>query len=475
MTAWTFAHARDYGFAQDDWTALARVRGLAPAPPPLWRWLSQQACWRLVAGPLGADARTAHTLAVAALAACSALLGGLLARRVRPAAALVGGAYFAAHFALFHEGYWLSASGDTFALLCSLLAAAACAAGGAARWAALPAFALALGAKESAIALPLALGVAACAVDDSRARFAALVRDPLAWALAALAVAWALVVRVPAAGGALGGEAYAFSPRAIGPNLQTYAAWAANCWWPTLRDIGDAVAPKQFAWGLGLLGAGLASAVVPATRARGAAAAFAAFVLLLAPVLPLASHTYHYYLALPLAALAWWVAVLLDTALAAAPAALAWTAGGALAAAIAWNGHAIARNVERLPWRDNGQRSEAIMDRALIAERALADLRAHGLAPDATVVFWSPQSQAIAAQEGKDPAQESYDEHNFRAALAEGLAARVALPNVREVRFARAFAPASATEWWAIYRPEGRLRVMRADTLAAVLAAGPPR
>lgn len=475
ITVWTFSHARDYGFAQDDWTALARAKGLAPAAPPLWRWLSQGALWRLIAGPLAGSAAAAHALQVGSLAACSALLAALLTSHVGVLGALVAGAWFAAHFSLFHSGYWLSASGDTWAALFSLLAVVAVRRGGPVRWLAAPALVLAVGAKESAVALPIALAAATVCREAPLERLRALARDRLAWLLALTGAAWVIVVRAPAAGAALGGAAYAFSWKAVWPNLLTYGAWAANCWWPTLNDISDAVSPRQFGWGAGLLALGVASALLPATRKRGAAAAFLAFLALLLPVLALSSHTYHYYLTLPLTALAWWIAILVETALSRAPRLAAWATAVALALTVAGNGHAIVRHVELLPWRDQGQRSEAIMDRALIAERALTDLRVYGLPPGARLRFWSPQSRAIAARKGAEPGHESYDEHNFRAALAEGDAIRVELPNVSEVKFVGEFTPGGTDEYWAVYRPEGRLRVLRADTLAAVLAAGPPR
>ncbi|MBK7367375.1 MAG: hypothetical protein IPJ04_05525 [Candidatus Eisenbacteria bacterium] len=255
------------------------------------------------------------------------------------------------------------------------------------RWLAAPALVLALGAKESAVALPVALAAASVCRDAPLERLRALARDRLTWVLALIGAAW-VIVRAPAAGAALGGAAYAFSWKAVWPNLLTYGAWAANCWWPTLNDISDAVSPRQFGWGIGLLALGVTSSLLPVTRTRGAASAFVAFLALLLPVLALSSHTYHYYLTLPLAALAWWIAVLVDVALSRAPRVPAWVAAVGLVLTIAGNGQAIVRHVERLPWRDQGQRSEAIMDRALIAERAPPIAR---LAAGRAVALVAPQ------------------------------------------------------------------------------------
>ena len=115
------------------------------------------------------------------------------------------------------------------------------------------------------------------------------------------------------------------------------------------------------------------------------------------------------------------------------------------------------------------------MDRARIAERAIADLRAATLAPGETLVFWSPVSQkAAGVAPARDGApRESYLERNVRDALQDGLAVRVLLPRVTAVRFARSFDPAARGARWAVYLPNGALQVLPTAILDSLLRARP--
>src|SRR5262249_20937905 len=141
--------------SQDDFLGLARATGHAPALPFGWRWLSHQLFWNLVAGPLRLDARAAHVLSLAFPAGTAALPAWMLARPLPPPAAFVGAAFVATHASLFAAVYWASANGDLLAAGLSL-SALACAFTRRARWGAVPLYALALLAKESALPLPLA-------------------------------------------------------------------------------------------------------------------------------------------------------------------------------------------------------------------------------------------------------------------------------------------------------------------------------
>jgi hypothetical protein len=363
-----FHGALAYGFSQDDFSGLGRAVGLAPRLTGWWRPLSHQWFYDALVAAFGLNAGPFHAVSLATLALAGALLCALLARRVAAPAALVGAAFVASPVSLYTAAYWIAANGDLFATLLALVALA-CFFGTSSRlrWLALPCFALSLLAKESTMPLPLALAVLACWGPPPRRGVQRLVRDPVWLGLAALAIAGlaAFVLRDPfaARAGADASLAYALSPGALGRNLLTYAGWTANAWLPTVTGFGDAVDPSVFAWGSSLGAIVLAGAFVPALRARGRIACWPGFALMLLPVLPLANHTYHYYLApaLPFAAAAFALAVdaAIDAAvdvgrLARSRPAVAWVAAVVLATLLACNGvakgrtHALAPEVPAL-------------------------------------------------------------------------------------------------------------------------------
>src|SRR5262245_32828389 len=151
----TFRGSLGYGFSQDDFLGLARATGHADRLPFGWRWLSHQLFWDAVAGPFGRSATAAHAVVLAFHAAAAALLAWLLARRLPAPAAPLGAAFVASHPAAFTAVYWAAANGDVLAAGFSL-ASLALGLGRRARWLALPCYALALLAKESALPLPAA-------------------------------------------------------------------------------------------------------------------------------------------------------------------------------------------------------------------------------------------------------------------------------------------------------------------------------
>lgn len=468
-----FHGAARYGFSQDDWAGLARAGGLATSLPLGWRWLSHQAFWDLVAGPLSRDAALAHRIVLGAHAATAALLVLLLARRLSTPAALIGGAFFATHFAQFTATYWLSANGDVFATLFALATVFAFVRCDGTRWLAVPCFALGLLAKESVLGLPVALAAIAAFIPQDSPR-GAWWRDRLLWTLSALALAWVAVLRPGSSSAALGDAAYAIDARAMLPNLLTYAAWTLNACFLTVRDVSDRVSPEQFGWAYGLFGLWIVASGVPALRRRGVLAALVAFVALLLPVLVLGAHTYHYYLVIALPAAALLLAALADAALTRAARGVAWSIAVVIAALLAWNGAALSDRIEYTPFKAEGLRADAIVDRALIALNALTDLRAATLPAGSRLTLWSPQSQAMSANEGMPPEREGYYESNLRAALLDGLAIRVALPQVEEARFVRTFDAADSLAWWAVLRYDGHLRALPPGELARLMARAQP-
>jgi hypothetical protein len=459
-------NAVDYSFSQDDFLGLARAMGLAPRLAGPWRLASHQLAWDALLATAGPDARVAHAASIALWALLAALCAWLLTRRLGLVAGIVGGTFLGAHPAAFTAVWWISAHGDTAASLLALAAVAAWWRGERARWAAPPLFVAALMFKESVLLVP----VVAAAVS----RFApaprtapAFQRDPAWLLMAALVPAWLVLARP---GAQLGGDAYALSPAALLPNLLTYAGWTLDAWGLTIRNISDAVAPWEFGWGVAWLALLALGCALPTLRRRGSVVAAVGWLAMVAPVLPAAHHTYHYYLvaALPYAALL--VGAMADAVLPRGRVGV----GIALAAGslLVFNGLGLTDALERTPFPLT-LRADRTVDRALVAANALRDLRAAGLPPHARLKFWSPQSQAIDRDRGRDPAYESYGEANTRAALLDGLAVRVMLPGVDSVRFVRAFDPSDTSWRWCVYRPDGALRVARAQELARVIASAP--
>jgi hypothetical protein len=464
---WQHRHALGYGFSQDDFLGLARASGLAPRLSGPWRYASHQLAWDVVAGT-GHDARVAHAGSLALWALLAALTGWLLARRLAWPPALVGSLFLATHPAAFTAVWWISAHGDIAASLLAVASLAAWRRGERARWAAPPLFLSALLFKESVLLVPVvAAAVARLAPAPCTPR--AFQRDPAWLAMLGLMLAWP-VLASPAA--RLGGEAYALSAGALVPNLLTYAGWTLDAWGLTVRNVSDAVAPWEFGWGAAWLALLVLACALPALRRRGAAVAALGWLAMLAPVLPAAHHTYHYYLVAALPYAAWLAAAIVDAILPRGRAAvvIAILAGAGLVV----NGAALTRAYEETPF-PLAIRSDATVDRALVAANALRDLAAAGLPPHAWLRFWSPQSQAIHRDRGGDPARESYGERNVRAALLDGLAVRVMLPGVDSTRFVRDFDPADTAWRWCVYRPDGALRVARAADLARILASGAVR
>jgi len=470
---WTFSGALQYGFSQYDFLGLARATGHAPRLHVGWRWLSHQAYWDAVAGPLRDSARAAHALSIALNGGIAALLAWMLSRRLPAAAALAGAAFVASHPSAFTAVYWAAANGDLLAALFSL-AALAFAFSSRARWLAVPCFALALLGKESALPLPVAWLAIAATWPRPPAAARRPIRDPVWWACIGVGVAFAVRAALGAHGPAVGGEAYALSARALPANVLSYDGWLVNRWLGTMEHFIDAPDRSVYAWGIALNLAWAAGAFVPGLRRNGWIAAGLGWTIMLAPVLLLAHHTYHYYMVTAVPAAGLLVAALFATITARAPRAAGWAICAGFALFCAADGRAVVRKIEQAPFKQPGMRADAIVDRALIASRAIAGLREAGLPPHTHIRMWSPQSRSMGLAEGVAPGADSYYETNVRAALLDGLALKVMVPAIDSVEFVRAFSPAATGEWWAVYRYDGGLKAVPAGELARLLQAGPP-
>ncbi|TMQ70587.1 MAG: hypothetical protein E6K81_12245 [Candidatus Eisenbacteria bacterium] len=468
-----FHRALTFYFSQDDFLGLARASGLAPRLTGAWRYLSHQAFFDLMRRVAGLDAGPYHAASLVVHAAGAALLARFLARVVSRPAALLGAVFFAVHPSHFGSVYWISAIGDELALLGALAALLLALDGGRRGWTALPVFALSLLAKESTLLLPAAVALAARPLRSRvpRGLLAGLAALALVH-LATLTAGDAFGVRRGLPGEAayatgLGGHVLA--------NALTYLGWTADFLLPTVTGFSNVVDRSVQPWGVGLAIAWLAGLGFRALRERGWVAAGASFALFLLPVLPLRHHTYHYYLTAPLLGAAWGVAAAADWALARRGTRVAWGIAGALALLLTLNGALLVRRIETMPFVLPGLRDEAIVDRARIARNVRDGIAAALPVTGDTLVFWSPLAASLGAR-GEPLAarapQETYWERNLRDALLDGLAVRVMFPDVAAVAFTREFRPTGAATRYAVYRPDGWVRVATSAEVESAIRAG---
>ncbi len=469
-----FHRSLAYFFSQDDFLGLARATGLAPRLTGPWRFLSHQAVFDLMRPLAGLDAAPYHLVSLASHAACAALLAMFLMRRVSRPAALLGAVFFAAHPALFGAVFWFSAVGDSLALLFTLAALMLALRADQLRWVALPMFALSLLAKESTLMLPAVVALAG-RLDPAARGASPRWRAAVALGLTAIALAYAAAFATGDAFGVRGGlpaaAPYAFGVGAhIGANALTYLGWTATFLLPVVRGFTDAVDPTVHPWAIGALVLWLAGLASRRLRRTGWMMGGMLWLLFLLPVLGLRHHTYHYYLYAPLAGAAWCVAAAAERVLPRGRA--AWLVAGAAAALLTLNGVLLVRKIETMPFVLAELRAEPIVDRARIARNVQESLSAAPLPPAVTLLFWSPTAASLGphGEQLTTPAPgATYWESNVREALLGGLAVRVMFPQVINVRFVREFAPTPANEWYAAYRPDGRVRVATSVEVDSIL------
>jgi len=494
---WVFRGALNYFFSADDFPALARAAGLLPRLRDPWRLLSGQLYFDLLRPLAGLDPRGYHAASLLLHVACSLTLYALLRCRLSTPAALAGAGCFATHPSHYAAAYWLSAVGAPMALLLALATLAAALRPDHARWLAVPLFAAALLARESVLLLPLALWALLDWESRHRpGRRTRAWRDPLVLALAALALALAVYLATADVMGTHSGPgAYRLEfGRATLENLFTYLGWSANFLLPTVLRFQDAVDPLVYGWGAGLLVLWLAGLLSSGLRRRGWLVAGLLYLALLLPALPLAHHTYRYYLYAPLAGFAWCVAAACDllferlwpaprrtqstrrllpaTAVAghADTDPRTWGLTLVVVALLTVNAGMLVHKVETMPFSvEPTLRADAVVDRALIAERAIADLRKSTLPAGTRLLLWSPIGRSLAGDTG-----ESYFEQNVRTALFEGLAIRIFFPGVDSVRFVSAYRSMPEPYRYAVYRPDGTLRVASPAELDSVVAGFTP-
>lgn len=519
--AWVFAGALQQFFSADDFAGLARAAGLLPHLQGLWRYLSGEVYFLLMRPLSGLDPRGYHAASLLLHVACALALYALLHRAVSTPAAFAGAVCFATHPAHFTATYWVSGVGSPMSLLLSLGALFTALRRDRAHWLAAPLFVAALLAKESVMFLPLALwallhwdarrggraaargegpanrrggapGRAAGGPPPAPGSSTQLRRGPLLLVLSALSLGQIVYLAVTGVMGPGSGSA----PYALGlgkdliANALTYLGWTANFFLPTVHRFQDAMEPQVFGWGLGLLALWLAGLASRGLRRRGWLVAGAFYLAFLLPVLPLRHHTYHYYLYASLTGLGWCLAAALDLAFerltlarparparprSAGPkggspdlALLPWAFALGLAALLSANGALLVRKIETMPFMDTALRADPTVDRGRIAAQAIESLRQADLPDGARLLFWSPIARSRA---GPPEAGESYFESNVRTALFDGLAVRLFFPRVDSVGFVLKVAPLPDGYRWAVYRPDGKLRLATSAELDSALTA----
>ncbi len=505
-------------FAQDDFGGLARATGVLPRHSVLWRYISVQSFMDLFY-PLFRDRPWPyHVVSFTLHAANVGLLFALLSRRFSKAASFVGASFFAMHPALFTALYWLSARADLLATTFALCTVALALRAGRLRWLAIATFALSLLSKESMITLPAIIGLLgwrkAIGRPSSTAKpsIAGAV-DPLVGVLCLISASYAAYLALPRTVGiTIGFEkdaAYAFDfGGGLVRNLLTYVGWTADLAMlrPGLRFV-DRENPDLFPFAIAVLVAAALLCFWPALRRRGWLIGFGGFLLLLLPVLPLRNHAYHYYLYAPLMAAGLCVAALADVLLSLKPAArptalrakakskagqgaaqiprrstvTPWIVAGSCWVLLRCNGARLVGQMESRPSPVYpGLRGDPIVDRALIAERAIKGLRQARIPPGTELVFVMRDRIALSARimrgsgEEPPPPEAVYPETNVQAALFDGIGVRALVPAVHSVIFALSVDQPNPRRRHAVYAPTGEVEVFDPMSIDSLLRSNWP-
>jgi hypothetical protein len=423
-------------FAADDLDFLARARGLDATP---WGWarpLPGRLRWELFTSWFGVEPFP-HLLLAWLLHAVSALLVARIAVRAGLGrwAAIAAAVLVAASSIAYASTHWASGLGEvmaaTFALgTLALHLECRHRAHPALAWLAGTSAVCAVLSKESVLLLPLAV-FAFDRMVPVRGPGRGALRE-VAWlgGLAGVAVVAGWFLRPNVAG-----EAYALSPSPAAwvTNLCTYGAWLVRLGDP-IRDRAAVAAPALVPWGLALFAAWVLAAWSERAKwSRPMSAGLAWFTFLLAPVVPLASHSYLYYLLAPLAGFAIAAGVLLVDLATRVPRANAAAVIGVVLVAYAGN------EAYQVRVRQTLVREGIVVDRvareSALLRLSLAGLRAAHVAAGDTIVFVNPDpARSVDATHGVvRPAGSGFGENAyipFVSAWRGGSALPLFLPGV---------------------------------------------
>ncbi len=467
IAVWVHHPALRTFFAQDDVTFLARARGLAATPWSLARPLSEGLIWRGLEALFGLNPLPYHLFTFGLHLANTALVYAIGARLLgHRAAALGAAALFGASGIAFTPLTWTSCLVELTVTTCTLGSFALWLRGREPERPVLLALATVLGlaallSKESAILFPAVLVVACFRLGAPGAKPRVLFPQAIAtgtWAAAFLAT----LSRVHY----IGSDTYAMSgaPQFIGANLATYLRWVVTPQDP-IRDRFAAMDPG--AWATGLVVAAAIAALLwsqrrePAHPEEVGAIWFLAF---LAPVVPLAHHTYLYYLYLPFAGLCWLAAGAALRLTRSLPPTAAWArAPLALGLAVAcsglvWVEHGAAR--ERTRAMNGSFPADKTVREAMLLRNAVTDLRKAGLVAGDRVAFVNPAPVRHAAMSDTSGAG-SASVHSYiplEGAMRGGETIRLFFPGVEYLGFARDLPRAWEEAEVFLYQDEGTLR-----------------
>jgi len=417
-------------FAQDDVTFLARAMGLAATPWSLPRLLSTGLTWRAAYALFGLNPLPYHILNFV-LHLTSAALIAAIGRRLglRRGGSLVAALLFAATPIAFTPTHWASCIQEVLATVLALTAFWLWLAGrerGSTLllWAGALAGVAAAMSKESTVLLPLVL--VAANVGNTRAPSWKVIA-PQAALIVAFVVTFTATVR---SGNYLGGEAYSrdFSPGFLIANFATYLRWCVSPHVPVpdLHAVANAAALP-----VGAIVVLVLTTLLWTTRKappHPEAVGVVWFLAMLAPVLPLAHHTYLYYLYLPWAGLCWACAGAVERL------ALRWPALRAaivvllvlLVALDSWSVRA--REKENVgPFA-----ADKVVRESQLLKQCLSQLRSLNLAPGTPIAFVNPSNP----RPDHDATDSVVSYRPLEAALRDGEALRVFMPELRYVGFA---------------------------------------
>jgi hypothetical protein len=465
LTALVHSPALRTFFAQDDLIFLAQAAGLEPARVSWWRVLSGAPRWQLFHALFGVNPLPYHVVNLLFHLLNVALVYAV-ARRLCSGrqAAWTAATLFGASAIAFTPLHWATGFGEflaaTFALLSLWLyliargASAETTAGERERpawlWVSAAAVLAAGLAKESTLLLPLVLVVAERRLGGMARRGTRLL--PVAAAGLIFALGYALTSTMSRH---LGGEAYAldFSPGFVAQNLLTYLRWTVALWDP-VRDAFAQCAPGALPVGLAVA-AGASLVLVSQGRARRHPEEVGAawFLALLATAVPLAHHTYLYYLYAPWAGACWFAA--------GATSRLARHAPGVLPAALAATLAFTAVEAWSVRAREAAMTGHFATDRTILEStllrNAVAALDSVPLAAGTRVVFTNPAPRAPSS-DSSQAARILFTYDPFENALRGGRSLQVLRPGLRCLGVADTIPPGCADAEVFLYQPDGSAR-----------------
>jgi hypothetical protein len=256
------------------------------------------------------------------------------------------------------------------------------------------------------------------------------------------------------------GGAYATT---LGPtlvmSLQTYLKWTFYIVESWYHDPGNLLDRSALPWLFG--GIGFLLLLVFSSGSNRWKSAFCVLwlLLMLVPVIPLATHAYHYYLYIPLAGFSPALGIFLSERLRKSQ----WKtlASACLIVLLSVNSGALMQKMETATFGHSRMKADAVFDRAIVSKNLIADLRKRELPRGAKLLMVSPLKEIREGTIIENPdlvMGGSYWDSNVRCAVAEGLGIRLFFPQVDTVVFVAEVGPAFEDFCVLPYRWDGHLR-----------------